>query len=104
MKWPSHSKNRLTFNVYRIIYFIPQFAKLYWMIFKDKRTPIYLKLLLVFALIYFVSPMDIIPEIILPGFGLIDDALLLVIAFKYFIKLAPGKVVEEYVKQVGRNK
>ena len=87
----------------RIIVFIPQFAKLYWRIFKDKRTPIYLKLILVFAIIYFISPLDIIPEIIFPGAGLIDDALLLVSAFKYFIKHAPVKVVEEHVERIGRN-
>jgi len=97
----SGSKNRLTVNIFRIIFYIPQFAKLYFKVFKDKRTPVYLKLMLVFALIYFISPLDIIPELINPFIGIVDDALLLFLAFKYFIKLAPRDVVAEHVNRIG---
>lgn len=96
-----NNREYIRFNLFRFIYYFPHFAKLYWRLFRDARVPLSLKLMLVGAVIYFISPIDIIPEIINPLFGIIDDVAIVSLALKYFIKLAPQDVVEEHVRQIG---
>ena len=41
---------------------LPGFARLYWRLFWDGRVPLHLKFMLVAAIVYFISPIDLIPE------------------------------------------
>ena len=91
-------------NFIRFIWHLPQFIRLYWRLFCDGRVPFYLKSLLVAALIYFVSPIDLIPEIFNPLLGLSDDLAVLLLAFKYFMSGAPREVVEEHVRRIETGK
>ena len=50
-----------------------------WYAMKDKRTPWAAKMTLGGALIYFVSPLDAIPDFV-PGIGMMDDAALVMAA------------------------
>ncbi len=50
-----------------------------WYCAVDRRTPVYVKAVLMGALAYFVVPVDIVPDIIL-GAGLVDDATVLATA------------------------
>jgi uncharacterized membrane protein YkvA (DUF1232 family) len=52
--------------------------------FTDKKAPIWPKLLLVFATLYLISPIDAIPDIA-PIVGWLDDAGLLGVAFTWLI-------------------
>ena len=87
-------------NIFRIIYYFPHFIKLYWRLFRDKRVQFYLKVMLVTAAIYFLSPIDLIPEILNPFLGFIDDIVVISLALKAFIKLAPQDVVAEHVRAI----
>lgn len=60
----------------------------------------YLKVMLVAAVIYFLSPIDLIPEILNPFLGFIDDIVVISLALKAFIKLAPQDVVAEHVRAI----
>ena len=91
-------------NLFRLIYYFPHFLKLYWRLFCDKRIPFYLKLMLLGALVYFISPVDIIPEIINPLLGFADDIVVVALALKYFIKWAPQDVVAEHVSRLENEK
>ncbi|MBR61162.1 MAG: hypothetical protein CL904_00670 [Dehalococcoidia bacterium] len=62
----------------------------------DKRVSLRSKLIIPVALIYFFSPIDLIPDIILP-FGRIDDIICLVLAPIFFICTCPLDVVKEYI-------
>ncbi|MDD5092389.1 MAG: DUF1232 domain-containing protein [Candidatus Wallbacteria bacterium] len=44
------------------------------------RMPVFYKLFLVFSLIYFLSPIDFVPDM-LPGAGFIDDIVLLLLSY-----------------------
>ena len=87
-------------NFFRIIYYFPHFLKLYWRLFRDRRVALYLKAMLVAAIIYFLSPIDLIPEILNPFLGFVDDIVVLSLAIKGFIKLAPQDVVAEHVRAI----
>lgn len=87
-------------NVWRIIRHLPKFIRLYWRLFWDKRVPMYLKLILIGALAYVISPIDIIPDWVVPIIGEMDDVAILFIALRLFITKIPQDVVWEHVQQI----
>jgi len=58
--------------------------------------------MLVAALAYFISPVDLIPELLNPILGVADDFLLLYYALKYFLKLVPRHILEEHVNVINK--
>lgn len=89
---------------FRFLLHLPNFIKLYWRLLKDKRVPLFPKALLVAAIAYALSPLDLLPDITLPFIGVIDDILLLTLAVRYFIPLCPRNVVEEHVRLIDEGK
>ena len=79
---------------------IPNFIKLYWRLLLDKRVPFRLKAMLIGSILYLLTPVDFIPELFTLLFGLIDDGVILVLAFRYFIKWAPKDIVKEKILEI----
>ncbi|MCG8541838.1 MAG: DUF1232 domain-containing protein [Clostridia bacterium] len=76
MKKNYNSKYK-SFNYFKSIFnFFKRLSVLYKYLL-DRNVSIFKKLLVVSALIYVISPLDLIPEVVL-GFGIIDDVLLTV--------------------------
>ena len=65
----------------------------------DRRVPLRLKLLLPAAIVYLVSPIDLIPDLMLPVLGRVDDVLVIVFALAVFLAMAPRDVVLEHVRR-----
>jgi uncharacterized membrane protein YkvA (DUF1232 family) len=84
----------------RIIFNLPKFIKLYYRLFQDRRVPAQLKLILILALVYVISPIDLVPDWVLPLFGFADDLIVLVVALRYFLKKCPPEVVHEHVAKI----
>ncbi|TCO79349.1 YkvA family protein [Marinisporobacter balticus] len=69
-------------NVHRNMNFLKTIIKLFKRIsvihklIKDPNVAFYKKIMVISGLIYFISPIDLVPEIVL-GFGFIDDAVLI---------------------------
>lgn len=61
----------------------------------DRRVPGLLKLLVPLALIYVISPIDLIPDFI-GGVGWIDDLIAIATAVMIFLQFSPKPVVEGY--------
>jgi uncharacterized membrane protein YkvA (DUF1232 family) len=59
---------------------------------------IFLKLLPVAALIYLISPVDILPGAVIPFLGALDDAAVLWLGATLFVNLCPEEVVQEHMK------
>ena len=94
---------RLGFSAPHFVKFfqhLPNFLKLYWRLFQDPRVPPRAKAIIVVAAIYFVSPLDLIPNLIYPFLGIIDDLAIAWAALRWFISLCPPDVVQEHVKQI----
>jgi len=72
-------------------------ARLTLRLFKDDRVSGWVKLIPVVALLYFLSPIDLIPDLMLPGLGEVDDIVLLLLALKGFVSLSPAGVVREHL-------
>jgi uncharacterized membrane protein YkvA (DUF1232 family) len=71
--------------------------KLIWLLLKDKRVNIFLKVLPVISLIYLVIPFDFVPGIALPVIGALDDAAVVWIGTALFVGLCPPEIVEEHM-------
>jgi len=78
--------------------FLPQiirFARLVWRLSVDKRVPLVLRLLLPLAIIYAVSPFDLVPDRV-PILGRFDDLIFIAFALLLLVKLSPKEVVDEH--------
>ncbi len=62
-----------------IVLLLPNVARLVYRLLRDRRTPIRRKVLAAGILVYVVSPIDVIPDLI-PGLGFLDDAILATVA------------------------
>jgi uncharacterized membrane protein YkvA (DUF1232 family) len=73
-------------------------ARLGWRLMKDGRVPGWVKLIPFAALLYFLSPIDLIPDWAIPGLGEVDDIVVILLALKMFVDLSPDGVVREHLQ------
>ena len=76
-----------------------KFARLVWRLTFDKRVSIFLRALVPLALLYVISPYDILRDRI-PIVGRFDDLIILGLALLLLTKLAPPNVVDEHMDRV----
>ena len=74
--------------------FLPACATTVRRLRKDPRVPRRAKLAVVFAGLYVLSPIDLIPEF-LPVIGPLDDAVVVALAFRYAARQVPREVLVE---------
>jgi uncharacterized membrane protein YkvA (DUF1232 family) len=79
-------------NTARLLAHLPNFIKLYWRLFTDKRVSWLPKAVVVAGLLYFVVPIDAIFDFALP-IGLVDDSAVLLGAL-----WGPKRIVQEHVE------
>ncbi len=74
--------------------------RLAWRLFWDRRVPWPPKVIPPLALLYLISPIDILPDISL-GLGQLDDIAVLLLAVKLFVELCPADLVREHLRALG---
>src|SRR2546426_4179998 len=74
---------------------IPNFLKLLYRLFKDSRTPLAEKALLVGTIVYVVSPLDFIPDVI-PVIGQVDDLYLVALVVLRLLSRTNDEVLREH--------
>ena len=65
---------------------------------QDGRVPPYVKAVPFLLLLYLLSPIDLIPDII-PVLGYLDDVVITLLAFMLILKLTSGPVVLDLIQQ-----
>ena len=91
----------------RIIYFLPNFARLFGGLFRDPRVPIYKKAIPVFggilALLYILFPFDLLPDYLF-FWGQLDDLTVFLIfmvpSVWLFIRICPKNIVKEHAHRI----
>jgi uncharacterized membrane protein YkvA (DUF1232 family) len=63
-----------------------------WSIFRDARTPTSAKLATLAAVLYVLSPVDVLPDLI-PVLGWLDDGILALLLLKLAQRLLPGDLL-----------
>jgi uncharacterized membrane protein YkvA (DUF1232 family) len=71
-------------------------GKLILRLMSDKEVNFLLKLLPIAALVYVVSPVDLLPGLMLPVIGALDDAAVLWLGMTLFMTLCPDEVVQKH--------
>jgi len=81
----------------RLALHLPNVVRLYWRLLRDPRVSWVAKLVLVAGVAYVIIPADLLPELpfVIPGY--LDDAVVLALAAKAFVRLCPPNVVREHV-------
>jgi uncharacterized membrane protein YkvA (DUF1232 family) len=74
---------------------IPNFLKLLYRLMKDRRVPLAEKALLIGVIIYVVSPLDFIPDLI-PFIGQVDDLYLIALAVLRLLSRTSDEVISEH--------
>ena len=77
------------------ILLIPNFLKLLFRLFKDPRVPLAEKTLLVGAIVYVISPLDLIPDFI-PFIGQVDDLYFVALTLLRLFTRTPDDVIREH--------
>ena len=80
----------------RYIFYLLPVARLIWRLMRDRRVPWLTKLFPVMALVYVLTPIDIIPDYI-PIRGQMDDILVAGLLLGVFVVASPWKVVLEHI-------
>ena len=65
--------------------------RLTWRLMREPRVPLFAKVLPALAVLYVLSPLDFIPDV-LPVLGQIDDLGILILSVKLFLRLCPASV------------
>ena len=95
-----YSKYKSKYFWLRLLMHIPNFFKLAYRLVRDKRVPLYLKIICYAAVIYVLSPYDLIPIAFIPFLGWIDDIIIFYICLKLLVKYSPPEVVERHVQAI----
>lgn len=74
--------------------------QLVWRLMLDPRVPFFPKLIVPLVALYVLSPLDVVPDVILV-LGQLDDIALLFFGTKVFINLCPPDVVMEHRRALG---
>lgn len=75
-------------------------ARLAWRLLRDSRVPAWVKLIPAAAVAYLVSPIDLVPDLVIPGLGQMDDLAILLLSAKALVDFSPAEVVREHLGQV----
>jgi uncharacterized membrane protein YkvA (DUF1232 family) len=67
----------------------------------DGRVSSLSKLMPFFAILYFISPVDLLPD--LTALGMIDDVGLLIVMLNLFIENAPETVLREHLERMSQH-
>lgn len=75
---------------------LPNMGKLLARLMRDPRVPLRPKLAVGGVLLYMVSPIDLIPEMIMPVVGQVDDLLLIAFSLDRLVKAAGPSITAEH--------
>ncbi len=73
-----------------------------WYLLLDKRVPKLTKMVPALVVAYVLSPLDLIPDVLL-GVGQLDDLAIFLLGLQLFISLCPSEVVEETERKLARD-
>ncbi|MBW1646097.1 MAG: DUF1232 domain-containing protein [Deltaproteobacteria bacterium] len=93
-------QNQQNFSWLRSLGQLPFYLRLIWRLLLDRRVAFTLKLVPLAAMVYFVIPYDLLPELVLPGWGEVDDLLILYFAGRFFLSRIPPAIMAEHLERL----
>ena len=77
-------------------------VQLVWRLMWDRRVPLWMKGIPLFAVIYVLSPVDLIPDVII-GLGQLDDLGILIGSLRLFRSVLPEDILREHLEVIEGN-
>jgi len=74
-------------------------VRLVWRLLCDSRVPLFPKLIILVGAIYIISPVDLVPDVIL-GLGQLDDLGIAMLAISLFVEMCPRAIVDEHRRAI----
>ncbi len=74
-------------------------ARLLWLALKHPLSPRWLKPAVALMVIYVISPIDLIPDVV-PFLGVMDDVVLVPLAIRFVLKRLPARVRDDIAGRV----
>ncbi|MCC2669605.1 MAG: hypothetical protein K0Q72_2076 [Armatimonadetes bacterium] len=96
-----HVARQRPWDVVRFVSHLPDFVRLFLRLLGDRRVPFMAKALLISGVVYAVSPLDFLPDL-MPLLGQVDDLSIFALACRMFVQLCPRPVVESHVQDIDR--
>ncbi len=93
----------LYFLAPRLLPKIFKFARLVWRLTFDKRVSIFLRALVPLAILYAISPIDLIKDRLPYGVGRFDDLIIMGLALLFLTKLTPPEIVDEHMDRIPKS-
>ncbi len=73
--------------------------QLVWRLLQDPRVPPLPKLIVPLVIVYVISPIDLIPDL-MPILGQVDDLAVIFFGIRFFIEMCPPDVVMEHRRAI----
>lgn len=73
---------------------LKQHGRLMWVAFRDQRTPLWIKVVMVATVLYLISPIDVVPDWLLI-LGLTDDLIVVTVVAWLLGKFIPQSVKDK---------
>ncbi len=74
-------------------------VRLVWRLLRDPEVSPWLKMILPATLLYFLFPIDFLPDPVL-GLGQLDDIAIILLGVKLFIELCPQDIVRHHLREM----
>jgi uncharacterized membrane protein YkvA (DUF1232 family) len=85
---------------WKLFLHLPRLIRLVVRLLKDRRVPFLGKLFFALALAYVLWPMDLIPELLIPVIGSLDDLAVLIVGVRILLFFTPRAVLEEHLTEI----
>ena len=89
-------------GILSILFRLPKYLRLSWRLMKDPHVPWYSKLIVLLIVLYAVSPVDLIPEYLLPHLGFGDDLLFFLLSIQQLIRSSPKDIVVRHAREIAQ--
>ncbi|MGH2593488.1 MAG: YkvA family protein, partial [Anaerolineae bacterium] len=63
---------------------------------RDRRVPIWMRAIPILGIVYLLSPIELLPDVALFPFGILDDLVVILICLTIFMTIVPRAIVDDH--------
>ena len=87
-------------SFWRLLWHLPKLFRLVLRLLKDRRVPVFAKAVFCLCLAYVVWPADLIPDLLVPVAGSLDDLAVLLAGLRFLLYRTPPDILQEHLSGI----
>jgi uncharacterized membrane protein YkvA (DUF1232 family) len=87
-------------SFWKLLLQLPKLFRLILRLMKDRRVPLWGKIIFGASVAYVIWPLDLIPALLTPVFGAFDDLAVLLIGIRLLLHMTPTYVLREHIARL----